>query len=129
MTSQIVVFGATGSAGNLAVESLLRRGIRPVLAGRRTEELAVLAAAHGGLDYRTADVTDPATVRALVSPGDVLVTTVGPFERYGLGLPPTCGFPAATPSQGTERVQRSGPARSRPPSCPRRPATGWTAWM
>ena len=30
-----------------------------------------------------ADVADPASVRALVERGDVLVTTVGPFARWG----------------------------------------------
>src|SRR4051794_38339267 len=37
----------------------------------------------GGLEIQTADVTRPETVRALVEPGDVLVTTVGPFLRWG----------------------------------------------
>ncbi|NMO03050.1 saccharopine dehydrogenase [Gordonia sp. TBRC 11910] len=81
--SRIVVFGATGYAGGLAVESLVRRGERPVLAGRSASKLAELAQSLGGLDYQVADVADPAGVAALVSEGDVLVTGVGPFERVG----------------------------------------------
>lgn len=83
MGDQIVVFGATGYTGGLVIDALLRRGLRPVLAGRSIDRLARLAERLGGLDYRMADVSDPASVRALVEPGDVLVTTVGPFERFG----------------------------------------------
>ncbi|MCX8558276.1 saccharopine dehydrogenase NADP-binding domain-containing protein [Mycolicibacterium mucogenicum] len=83
MTNQIIVFGATGYTGGLVTEALVRRGVRPVLAGRGAERLAALAQQFGGLDYRVADVGDPASVRALVDKGDVLVTTVGPFEQFG----------------------------------------------
>ncbi|MGW9404768.1 saccharopine dehydrogenase family protein [Arthrobacter sp. NPDC055585] len=82
MTPKIVVFGASGYTGRLAVNSLLARGSRPVLAGRSEGSLKSLADPHG-LPYRTADVTKPDTVRALVEPGDVLVSTVGPFNRIG----------------------------------------------
>ncbi|MGW0815843.1 saccharopine dehydrogenase family protein [Streptomyces viridiviolaceus] len=83
MTNRIVVFGATGYAGGLAVDALLRRGIQPILAGRNTTGLAALADRLGGLPWAAADVGDPASIRALVGRGDVLVTTVGPFERFG----------------------------------------------
>lgn len=82
MTSRIVVFGATGYTGRLVVESLLAKGQRPLLAGRSHTGLQALADPHG-LPFQTADVTDPDTVRALVDPGDVLVSTVGPFSRFG----------------------------------------------
>ena len=83
MNARMVVFGATGYTGRLVVESLVERGMRPVLAGRRERPLNQLACTLGGLDVRTADLTEPDSVRALVSEGDVLVTTVGPFERLG----------------------------------------------
>ena len=83
MTGRIVVFGATGYTGGLVTDALVRRGARPVLAGRGAEKLAELADRYGGLDYRLADVGDPASVRDLVDVGDVLVTTVGPFEQFG----------------------------------------------
>lgn len=82
MTAKIVVFGASGYTGRLVVSSLLARGVSPVLAGRSPGSLQALAEPHG-LTYRTADVTNPATVRALVGPGDVLVSTVGPFNTFG----------------------------------------------
>ena len=83
MNAHVVVFGATGYTGRLVVESLVERGVRPVLAGRRERPLNQLACTLGGLDVRTADLAEPDSVRALVSEGDVLVTTVGPFERLG----------------------------------------------
>ncbi|GEE02819.1 hypothetical protein nbrc107696_32650 [Gordonia spumicola] len=82
-SSRIVVLGATGYSGGLVVDALVRRGARPVLAGRSADKLQALADRHGGLDIAVADVTDPASVHALVSAGDVLVTGVGPFERVG----------------------------------------------
>lgn len=86
MTGGIVVLGATGYTGRLAVEALVRRGLRPMVVGRRPEQLARVAAEFGGpapLASRVADVSDPASVRDLINPGDVLLTTVGPFERFG----------------------------------------------
>ena len=80
---RIVVFGATGYTGELAARALVRRGARPVLAGRHHQRLARLAAELGGLETAVADAGRPATLRALVDAGDVLVTTVGPFARLG----------------------------------------------
>ncbi|HEU4657734.1 MAG TPA: saccharopine dehydrogenase NADP-binding domain-containing protein [Capillimicrobium sp.] len=83
MPGQIVLFGATGYTGRLAAAALVRRGVRPVLAARSEGPLRELAAELGGLETRVADVSRPETVRALVAGGDVLLTTVGPFARFG----------------------------------------------
>ncbi len=86
-TGRVVLFGATGYTGRLTAEAMVRRGLAPVLAGRRAEavealavELEPLGAVGGAL---AADIADPATVAALVGEGDVLATTVGPFSHYG----------------------------------------------
>lgn len=81
--STIVLFGATGYTGRLTAEALVARGARPTLAGRNAERLASLAAELGGLPTAVADVSQPASVAALLDEGDVLVTTVGPFLRFG----------------------------------------------
>lgn len=83
MSKQIVVFGATGYTGELVSRALVARGVRPRLAGRNAQRLARLAAELGGLETRVADVAQPETVRALVERGDVLISTVGPFMRWG----------------------------------------------
>jgi short subunit dehydrogenase-like uncharacterized protein len=80
---RIVLFGATGYTGDLTARELVRRGQTPVLAARNAERLAALADELGGLETQTADIGDPASVRALVERGDVLVSTVGPFLRWG----------------------------------------------
>jgi short subunit dehydrogenase-like uncharacterized protein len=83
MPARIIVFGATGYTGRLAAERLVEQGARPVLAGRSATKLQELAGRLGGLESRVADVERPETVEALVEPGDVLVSTVGPFARWG----------------------------------------------
>lgn len=83
MAGRIVVFGATGYTGDLTARALVRDGERPVLAGRDATRLRRLAAELDGLDTAVADVERPASVRALVERGDVLVTTVGPYLRFG----------------------------------------------
>jgi short subunit dehydrogenase-like uncharacterized protein len=83
MTARIVVFGATGYTGRLVLAELVALGCRPVVAGRSAPQVEALAAEHGGLDAAVADATRPGSVRALLEPGDVLVTTVGPYAIYG----------------------------------------------
>ncbi|RKS09308.1 short subunit dehydrogenase-like uncharacterized protein [Nocardiopsis sp. Huas11] len=83
MTGRILLLGATGYTGGLVLDALLRRGERPTLAGRRATALTALAERSGGLDHEVIDAAEPASLRGRLRPGDVLVTTVGPFERHG----------------------------------------------
>ena len=83
MASRIVVFGATGYTGRLVAERLVAAGARPVLAGRDPERLAALAEELGGLEHARADALRQNSVFDLVEPGDVLVSTVGPFAKWG----------------------------------------------
>jgi short subunit dehydrogenase-like uncharacterized protein len=83
MGRRIVCFGATGFTGQLVVRALVRLQVRPVLAGRRVDRLAALAADCGGLEIAEADASDAHSVRRLVTRNDVLLTTVGPFLHVG----------------------------------------------
>jgi short subunit dehydrogenase-like uncharacterized protein len=83
MPRRIVLFGATGYTGAMTARALVAHGAKPVLAARSAERLERLADELGGLETRIADVTRPETVRALVQDRDVLVSTVGPFLRWG----------------------------------------------
>ena len=84
MAGRLVLFGATGYTGRLTAEALVRRGARPVLAARSEERVRAMAdELGGGLETATADVSRPDSVRALVERGDVLLSTVGPFVRWG----------------------------------------------
>ena len=82
MTARIVLFGATGYTGRLTAERLVARGERPLLAGRSEARLAT-AAERLGLDWRVADARRPGSLFGVVEPGDVLVSTVGPFVKWG----------------------------------------------
>jgi short subunit dehydrogenase-like uncharacterized protein len=83
MAARIVLFGATGYTGELTARELAGIGERPVLAARSEARVRALADELGGLDWAVADVGRPETVRALVDRGDVLVSCVGPFARWG----------------------------------------------
>jgi short subunit dehydrogenase-like uncharacterized protein len=84
MAGRIVLFGATGYTGDLTARALVERGAKPVLAGRSRDKLEALAGELGAeLETAVADVAAPDTVRALVERGDVLISTVGPFARFG----------------------------------------------
>lgn len=85
MAGRTVLFGATGYTGRLVAEAMVERGVKPVLAARSRDKLEALADELGdGLETAVADVSDPSSVSALVERGDVLVTTVGPFARWGV---------------------------------------------
>jgi len=83
VAGRIVVFGATGYTGRLVAERLAGAGERPLLAGRSQERLTTLAERLGGLETAQADVMRANSVAALVREGDVLVSTVGPFIKFG----------------------------------------------
>lgn len=79
-----MLFGATGYTGTLTAEQLKADGVTAVLAGRDRQRLEDLASRlDGDFSVGIADVADPPSVSALLEPGDVLVSTVGPFAKYG----------------------------------------------
>jgi short subunit dehydrogenase-like uncharacterized protein len=82
VASQIVVFGATGFTGRKVAERLVADGARPLLAGRSEGAVRELAE-RLGCEWRRADALRRNSVFALLDTGDVLITTVGPFVRWG----------------------------------------------
>src|SRR3954469_18406455 len=80
---RIVVFGATGYTGRLVAERLVAQGARPVLAGRDDARVAALAEELGGLEHARADALRQNSLFELVGSDDVLVSTVGPFVKWG----------------------------------------------
>lgn len=83
MTGRIILLGATGYTGDLVLAALLRRGVKPTIAGRNAAAVTALAERSGGLDHVIVDATEPAGLQEHLRRGDVLITTVGPFERFG----------------------------------------------
>jgi len=89
MTGRIVLYGPTGYTGGLTARAMILNGARPVLAGRSQARLDALAAALSPasgatpLETAVAGTDRPDQLRALIGPGDVLVSTAGPFLRAG----------------------------------------------
>ena len=87
MPGRIVLYGATGYIGALTAHAMIARGARPLLAGRdqgRLDALANRLARTGeGTRPETAVAASEGALRELIGPGDVLVSTVGPFVKVG----------------------------------------------
>jgi short subunit dehydrogenase-like uncharacterized protein len=79
---RIIIFGATGYTGRLVAERLAAQGAAPVLAARTEASVRELAESLG-LEWQVADALRQNSVFALLEPGDVLLSTVGPFVKWG----------------------------------------------
>jgi len=86
VSSRIVLFGATGFTGELTARALVARGARPLLAARSAERVRALGD-QLGCETAVADAMASGggadAIAALLQDGDVLVSTVGPFVRWG----------------------------------------------
>jgi short subunit dehydrogenase-like uncharacterized protein len=108
----VVLFGATGFTGRLTAEYLARHapdGLRWALAGRNPEKLEGVREHLAGIDKAladlpllTADVTDAASLAAVAGQARVVITTVGPYLRYGEPLVAACA------AAGTDYVDLTG---------------------
>ena len=92
----IVLYGATGFAGKLTAEYLAKSGgdARIALAGRSLDKLLAVRETLGDKAQSwpliTADASQPSTLNAMAAQAQVVVTTVGPYARYGLPLVAAC---------------------------------------
>ncbi|WP_371663862.1 trans-acting enoyl reductase family protein [Streptomyces sp. NBC_00280] len=107
----IVLFGATGFVGALTAEYLAAHapdGLRWAVAGRSKDKLEQLrerlvgAGRTAEVGVLEADVSDPASLRALADHARVLATTVGPYLTYGEELVAACA------DAGTDYLDLSG---------------------
>lgn len=94
----VVLYGATGYVGKLTAQYLAGRvhdtGARIALAGRSIEKLAAVRDACGPAAQRwpliEADTTQTSTLAAMATSTQVVITTVGPYTKYGLPLVAAC---------------------------------------
>ncbi|HEY8478714.1 MAG TPA: saccharopine dehydrogenase NADP-binding domain-containing protein [Spirillospora sp.] len=108
----LVLFGATGFTGGLTAEYLAEHadpGTRWALAGRNRakltavrERLAKLNPACAGLPLLHADTADVASVEAVAASARVVITTVGPYVKYGEPVVAACA------RAGTDYVDLTG---------------------
>lgn len=105
-----VVYGATGFAGKLTAQYLARAAgdARIGLAGRSAQRLHAvrdeLGPAARDWPILVADAGEPATLDAMVARTRVVITTVGPYTRYGMPLVAACA------AAGTDYVDLTGEA-------------------
>jgi short subunit dehydrogenase-like uncharacterized protein len=94
----IVLWGATGFTGRLVAEYLVRNYVgretrlRLALAGRNKQKLEGIAKEVGApqLSILIGDSFDPASLDAIASRCEVIISTVGPYAKYGAGLVAAC---------------------------------------
>jgi short subunit dehydrogenase-like uncharacterized protein len=106
----IVLYGATGFVGKLTAEYLARSApdARIALAGRSTERLGAVRETLGegaqSWPVLVADAASPSTLTEMAARTQVVITTVGPYTRYGLPLVAACA------AAGTDYADLTGEA-------------------
>lgn len=76
----ILLYGANGYTGELIASQAVRRGLRPILAGRNEAQVARVAQALG-LPHRAFALDDPAAVSAGLGGVSAVLHCAGPFSR------------------------------------------------
>lgn len=105
-THTIVLYGATGFTGKLVAEVLVRRGATNwAMAGRNLEKLAAVRDELGlpaDFPLIQADATEPESLENLCKSAEIVVTTVGPYQKYGNELVEACA------RNGTDYIDLNG---------------------
>lgn len=74
-----MIYGANGYTGRLCVAEAIRRGYRPILAGRRAAAIEALAR-ESGCEARVFDLADPLTVAEFLQGISAVLHCAGPFS-------------------------------------------------
>ena len=89
----IIVWGATGFTGRLVVDYMTEQqensNLKWAVGGRNPQKLQQMLAGRD-VAMVTADSGDEASIEALVRRTRVILTTVGPYARYGSSLVAAC---------------------------------------
>lgn len=93
----IIIWGASGFTGRLVAEYLTERygvtgPVRWAMAGRNGEKLSGIAAEIGasGVPIVTGDADDPKSLGEMARSTKAVITTVGPYQKYGEPLVAAC---------------------------------------
>ncbi len=84
-----MIYGANGYMGRLIAEEAIRRGHRPVLAGRSPHRLAPMAKKLG-LDHVIVDLNDPAALSRTVRGFRLVFHAAGPFLKTSAPMLRAC---------------------------------------
>ncbi len=87
--ARLVIYGATGYTGELIAREAVRRGLRPVLAGRNELAVATLAK-ELGCDHRVASLDDPGALDRALHGATVTLHCAGPFSATSAPMVEAC---------------------------------------
>lgn len=85
----VLVYGANGFTGRLIVEEALRKGIRPIVAGRSEGPIESLAREHG-LEYEVFALDSPDALARRLEPYAAIVLAAGPFSKTSAPVVEAC---------------------------------------
>ncbi|MEO7326000.1 MAG: saccharopine dehydrogenase NADP-binding domain-containing protein [Dokdonella sp.] len=86
---RILIYGANGYTGVLIAEEAVRRGLKPILAGRNRDALDALAQ-RLSLTRRVFELDDPAEIARNFDGVDLLLNCAGPFSKTAAPLLEAC---------------------------------------
>lgn len=105
----VIVWGASGFTGRLVAEYLAENygvggNVKWAMAGRNAGKLGEVAEAvgAGGVPLITGDADDPKSLGEMARRTKAIITTVGPYQKYGEPLVAACA------AAGTDYVDLSG---------------------
>jgi short subunit dehydrogenase-like uncharacterized protein len=87
--TQLMIYGANGYSAKLVLEELLAKNIKPILAGRRENEIKVLAEMHS-CDFRIFDLDDNKKIIESLSDVHTLLNCAGPYKYTAKDLIDAC---------------------------------------
>ncbi|HSO44356.1 MAG TPA: saccharopine dehydrogenase NADP-binding domain-containing protein [Rhodoferax sp.] len=87
--SRLLIYGANGYSGRLIVDAAVKRGMKPIVAGRSAKQLASLGK-ELGLEHRSFDLADPAAVKNGLAGIKVVLHCAGPFSATALPMLAAC---------------------------------------
>lgn len=86
---RLLVYGATGYSGGLIAREAARRGLEPIVAGRRDDAVAALARPLG-VEHRVAALHDEAALAAMLVDVAVVMHCAGPFTATSAPMVRAC---------------------------------------
>jgi short subunit dehydrogenase-like uncharacterized protein len=84
-----ILYGATGYTGRCIAEEAVRRGLRPILAGRNADQVQVLARQFG-IDHRVFGLNEPSRLKESIRGAYLILNCAGPFSATARPLMAAC---------------------------------------
>ena len=84
-----LLYGANGYTGRLIAEQAARTEMRPILAGRRADEIAPLAERYG-LEYRVFPLDTPGQIARALDGVSTVLLAAGPFSATSAAMLDAC---------------------------------------